>query len=118
MYRNLALLVIFLAGLGVGAALPDDTNVIPVAHAADRADDYILHIDINSTNGGIKRTLELAAHVPLDTSQWAAERAEAAKGLSDWLTWMQTNNVANYNFISGLSAARQEGLRQALIKGA
>lgn len=85
------------------------------ALAADRADDFIATVDIDSTTGQIKRTLTIAQHVPLTTSQWAAERAAAATSVAAWLTWLQTNAPANYTYINGLTAARQEGLRQALL---
>ena len=86
--------------------------------AADRADDFILTQDINSTNGAIKRVLSITQHHELVTTQWAAERASAVTSLAAWKTWMSTNSPAAHAWISGMTAGQQEGMRQALLKGA
>lgn len=89
----------------------------PTAVAADRADDYVLVVDIDSTTGATKRTLQLLQHDELDTSKWAAERAAAATSLAAWLSWKQTNDQAGHTWLTGLTSTQQEGLRQALLKG-
>lgn len=84
---------------------------------ADRSDDFILACDVDG-GGGVKRTLSLTQHHDLVTSQWADFRAAAAVSLSNWLSWLQTNDNDTYTWINGMSSARQEGMRQAVLKGA
>ena len=99
----------FVLGLTLGACA--------TALAADRADDYILVVDTDSTNGSVKRVLELTQHLPRDTASWSSERSAAATSLASWLSWCQTNDQPAYSWLTGLTSAQQEGLRQALLKG-
>jgi hypothetical protein len=90
---------------------------LSTAHAADRADDYVLVVDTDSTTGATKRTLQLLQHDELDTAKWSAERSAAATSLASWLSWKQTNDQPGYTWLTGLTSTQQEGLRQALLKG-
>ncbi len=91
--------------------------LVLTAFGADRADDYVLVVDTDSTTGTVKRTLQLLQHDDLDTSKWTAERAAAATSLASWLSWKSTNDQAGHTWLTGLTSAQQEGLRQALLKG-
>jgi hypothetical protein len=109
MRRLLPITLAFLTGCLVATVGP--------SLAADRADDFILTVDIDSTNGSLKRTLSITQHHELVTSQWSAERAAAATSLASWLSWMSTNAQPAHAWISGMTATQQEGMRQALLKG-
>jgi hypothetical protein len=84
---------------------------------AERADDWILHID-RDANGGVKRTHIYQQHAPLNTADWSSERSAAATSLASWLSWLQTHDSPRYDWMQTFDSTKQEHARQSLLLGA
>lgn len=88
-----------------------------VAIAADRADDFILTIDVEQ-GGAVHRRLSFSTHVDVLASDWPAMRTAAGTSQAAFDTWMNTHAGGAWSaWYTGLGNARQAGLRGVVLKG-
>jgi len=84
---------------------------------ADRADDFILTIDLEA-GGNILRRLSWAQHIDIPAADWPGMRSAAATSQASLDTWFTTYQGGAWNaWWVSLGAGRQAQARQALLKG-
>jgi hypothetical protein len=88
-----------------------------IAVAADRSDDWILTIDVES-GGAIKRRLAFAQHVDIPTADWGGMRSAAGTSLASLDGWFDSYSNGAWNtWWDTFTSTQKEQARQALLKG-
>ena len=84
---------------------------------ADRADDFILSIDIEA-GGAIKRRLAYQQHVDIPAADWPAMRSAAATSLAALDAWFASyQSGAWHPWWDNFTTGQAEHARQAILKG-
>lgn len=88
------------------------------AHAADRADDWILTIDRESSGPVIKRRLSFEQGMPIPAADWPGMRSAAATSLASLDGWFDSYQNGAWNaWWDGFTTNQKEAARQAVLLG-
>lgn len=86
-------------------------------YAADRADDFILHVDRDGA-GVILRRLSIEQHVDIPVADWPGMRAAAVTSPAALDAWFVTHLNGAWNpWWTGLLPAQRTGLRATILLG-
>lgn len=92
--------------------------LIPTAHPADRADDWILTVDRASAGPVITRRLAVQQHVDIPTADWPAMRTAAATSLAQLDAWFASYSGGAWNtWWLTFGTAQREAARQTILLG-
>lgn len=86
-----------------------------VALAAERADDWILHIDRESAYGAIHRRLAYQQHVDIVAADWPGLRGAAVQSQAALDGWMVNKGWGAW--WNAFTAAQRADARQAILLG-